>query len=125
MPTHYFTVAEANTLLPRVKAVVSDLLDARQRILDAQPDLWPVLEKAIGNGGSKKAGELLVEFERIESSVHALSEMGCILKDINSGLVDFPTIRNGREVLLCWRYDELEVGFWHDAEAGFAGRQPL
>jgi hypothetical protein len=68
---------------------------------------------------------LLVEFERIESSVHALSEMGCILKDINSGLVDFPTIRNGREVLLCWRYDEPEVGFWHDAEAGFAGRQPL
>jgi hypothetical protein len=125
MPTHYFTVAEANTLLPRVKAVVSDLLDARQRILDAQPDLWPVLEKAIGNGGSKKAGELLVEFERIESSVHALSQMGCILKDINSGLVDFPTIRNGREVLLCWRYDEPEVGFWHDAEAGFAGRQPL
>jgi hypothetical protein len=125
MPTHYFTVAEANALLPRVKAVVSDLLDARQRILDAQPDLWPVLEKAIGNGGSKKAGELLVEFERIESSVHALSEMGCILKDINSGLVDFPTIRNGREVLLCWRFDEAEVGFWHDAEAGFAGRQPL
>ncbi len=125
MPTHYFTVAEANALLPRVKAVISDLLDARQRILDAQPDLWPVLEKAIGNGGSKKAGELLVEFERIESSVHALSEMGCILKDINSGLVDFPTIRNGREVLLCWRYDEPEVGFWHDAEAGFAGRQPL
>jgi hypothetical protein len=125
MPTHYFTVAEANALLPRVKAVISDLLDARQRILDAQPDLWPVLEKAIGNGGSKKAGELLVEFERIESSVHALSEMGCILKDINSGLVDFPTIRNGRKVLLCWRYDEPEVGFWHDAEAGFAGRQPL
>ena len=125
MPTHYFTVAEANALLPRVKAVISDLLEARQRILDAQPDLWPVLEKAIGNGGSKKAGELLVEFERIESSAHALSEMGCILKDINSGLVDFPTIRNGREVLLCWRYDEPEVGFWHDAEAGFAGRQPL
>jgi hypothetical protein len=125
MPTHYFTVAEANALLPRVKAVISGLLEARQRILDAQPDLWPVLEKAIGNGGSKKAGELLVEFERIESSVNALSEMGCILKDINSGLVDFPTIRNGREVLLCWRYDEPEVGFWHDAEAGFAGRQPL
>jgi len=125
MPTHYFTVAEANALLPRVKAVISDLLEARQRILDAQPDLWPVLEKAIGNGGSKKAGELLVEFERIESGAQALTEMGCILKDINSGLVDFPTIRNGREVLLCWRYDEPEVGFWHDAEAGFEGRQPL
>ena len=125
MPTHYFTVAEANLLLPQVISVISGMMDARQRIIDAQPDLWPVLEKAVGNGGSKKAGELLVEFERIESSVTALSEMGCILKDLNSGLVDFPTIRNGREVLLCWRYDEPEVGFWHDAQAGFAGRQPL
>ena len=125
MPTHYFTVSEANALLPRVRSVVGELLDARQRILDAQPDLWPVLEKAIGNGGSKKAGELLVEFERIESSARALGEMGCILKDINTGLVDFPTVRNGREVLLCWQYDEPEISFWHDAESGFAGRQPI
>jgi hypothetical protein len=125
MPTHYFTVAEANALLPQVKLVIGELLDARQRILDAQPDLWPVLEKAIGNGGSKKAGELLHDFRRVEESVRALNKMGCVLKDINTGLVDFPTIRNGREVLLCWRYDEPEIGFWHDPESGFAGRQPL
>jgi len=125
MSAHYFTVAEANALLPRVRAVVGELLSARQRILDAQPDLWPVLEKAIGNGGSKKAGELLLEFRRVEDGVRALRTMGCILKDVNTGLVDFPTIRNGRQVLLCWRYDEPAIGFWHDAEAGFAGRQPL
>jgi len=125
MSAHYFTVAEANALLPRVRAVVGELLSARQRILDAQPDLWPVLEKAIGNGGSKKAGELVREFRHVEDGVRALREMGCILKDVNTGLVDFPTIRNGRQVLLCWRYDEPAIGFWHDAEAGFAGRQPL
>jgi hypothetical protein len=125
MSAHYFTVAEANALLPRVRAVVGELLSARQRILDAQPDLWPVLEKAIGNGGSKKAGELVKEFRRVEDGVKALSAMGCILKDVNTGLVDFPTIRNGRQVLLCWRYDEPAIGFWHDAETGFAGRQPL
>jgi hypothetical protein len=125
MPTHYFTVAEANALLPKVKAVVGEVLGARQRILDAKPDLWPVLEKAIGNGGSKKAGELIVEFRRVEEGVRALGEMGCILKDINAGLVDFPTIRNGKQVLLCWRFDEPEIGFWHDPESGFAGRQPL
>ena len=125
MSAHYFTVAEANALLPRVRAVVGELLSARQRILDAQPDLWPVLEKAIGNGGSKKAGELLHEFRRVEDGVKALRAMGCILKDVNTGLVDFPTIRNGRQVSLCWRYDEPAIGFWHDAEAGFAGRQPL
>lgn len=125
MSAHYFTVAEANALLPRVRAVVGELLSVRQRILDAQPDLWPVLEKAIGNGGSKKAGTLVREFRRVEDGVRTLQEMGCILKDVNTGLVDFPTIRNGRQVLLCWRYDEPAIGFWHDAEAGFAGRQPL
>jgi len=125
MPTHYFTVAEANSLLPQVVSVLSEMMDARQRIIDAQPDLWPVLEKAVGNGGSKKAGALLSEFRRVENGARTLSEMGCILKDINTGLVDFPTIRDGHEALLCWRYGEPEVGYWHDAESGFAGRQPL
>ena len=59
MPTHYFTAAEANSLLPQVMSVLSEMMDARQRIIDAQPDLWPVLEKAVGNGGSKKAGALM------------------------------------------------------------------
>jgi hypothetical protein len=125
MPTHYFTVAEANALLPRIKSVVGEMLAARQRILDAQPDLWPVLEKAMGNGGSKKAGELLHEFKRVEDTARVLGEMGCILKDLNTGLVDFPAIRDGQPVLLCWRYGEPEIGYWHDAESGFAGRQPL
>jgi hypothetical protein len=51
--------------------------------------------------------------------------MGCILKDINTGLVDFPTVRKGREVFLCWQHGEPEIAFWHDVDAGFAGRQPL
>lgn len=125
MPIHYFTVAEANALLPQVVSVLRGMMDARQRIIDAQPDLWPVLEKAVGNGGSKKAGELLSEFRRVENGAQALSEMGCILKDINTGLVDFPTIRDGQEALLCWRYGEPQVEHWHDTQSGFAGRQPL
>jgi hypothetical protein len=125
MPTHYFTVAEANSLLPQISRIVEEMLDARQRILDAQADLWPVLEKAIGNGGSKRAGALLPEFQRVERGARQLSEIGCVLKDINTGLVDFPTIRNGREVLLCWQHGEPEIAFWHDVDAGFAGRQRL
>ncbi len=125
MPTRYFTVPEANAVLPQVKKIVAEILAARQRIVDAQPDLWPVLEKAVGNGGSKKAGELLPEFRRLERGVKALEDMGCILKDLNTGLVDFPTVRNGRQVLLCWRFDEPSVSHWHELDAGFAGRQPL
>ena len=125
MPTHYFTIEEANALLPKISRVIKDMLDARQCIIEAQADLWPVLEKAIGNGGSKKAGALLSEFSRVEQGARRLSEMGCILKDINTGLVDFPTLRNGREVFLCWQHGEPEVAFWHDVDAGLAGRQPL
>lgn len=125
MPTRYFTVPEANAILPEVKKIVAEILAARQRIVDAQPDLWPVLEKAVGNGGSKKAGELLPEFNRLERGVKALEGIGCILKDLNTGLVDFPTVRNGRQVLLCWRFDEPSVSHWHEIDAGFAGRQPL
>jgi hypothetical protein len=125
MPTHYFTLEEANALLPRISHVVEDMLEARERIIEAQADLWPVLEKAIGNGGSKKAGELLPEFSRVERGARTLSEMGCVLKDINTGLVDFPTIRNGHQVFLCWQHGEPEIAFWHEVDAGFAGRRPL
>ena len=125
MPTHHFTVAEANALLPQVSQLVEDMLNARQRILEAQADLWPVLEKAPGNGGSKKAGALLPEFRRVEHGARKLSELGCVLKDINTCLVDFPSVRNGRQVFLCWQHGEPEVAFWHDVDAGFTGRQPL
>ena len=100
-------------------------MQARQKIVDAHPELAPMLDRAIGNGGSKKAGDMVVEFKRIEDNVQALQSLGCILKDIATGLVDFPSIRNGREVLLCWKYNEPQVLYWHDLQSGFAGRQPI
>ena len=100
-------------------------MQARQVILAAHPELQSVLEHSIGNGGSKKASDVVVEFKRIEDNVKALNTLGCVLKDIVSGLVDFPAIREGREILLCWRYDEPQVLYWHDLQSGFAGRQPI
>ena len=123
--TRHFSVDEANALLPRVRSLVESVLAARQRILDAQPEVWPVLQKAIGNGGSQKAGELVEEIKRIERGIKAIQDLGAVVKDINTGLIDFPAVRSGREVFLCWRYDEPQVGFWHELHTGFAGRQPL
>ena len=123
--TKYFTPAEANQALPLVRALVEDVMQAREIIIKAQPELWPVLEKSIGNGGSKKAGELLHEFRRVENGIKSLQQIGCELKDMSIGLVDFPTLRDGREALLCWKYDEPEVAFWHDLQSGYAGRKRL
>ena len=125
MPTRHFTVDEANATLKILRPIVAGMLEARQAIVDARPEVWPVLEKAVGNGGSRKAGELIGEFERVQRAAQRIASLGIHLKDINTGLVDFPAFRDGREVYLCWRYDEPSVSHWHELEAGFAGRQPL
>ncbi len=125
MAHRLFSVEEANALLPILRPLLAQTLEARQRVIAAEPDLWPVLEKAMGNGGSKKAGAVLADFETIQQNVKAIQALGIEVKDINTGLIDFPAVRDGREVYLCWRYDEPNVAHWHDMDAGFSGRQRL
>jgi hypothetical protein len=125
VPSKFFTVEEANALLPRIRVLMEQMFDLREQAMALRPDVWPVLEKAAGNGGSRKAGELLIIFQKFEVLFKQLKSMGCELKGLEQGLVDFPTIREGRAVYLCWQYNEPEISFWHDVDAGFAGRQPL
>ncbi len=126
MPAKFFTLDEANAALPRLNELLQQLMQARRAIIDARPELWPVLKKSLGNGGSKKAGELLAEFERVQAAHKAIEEMGVLLKDADVGLVDFLHRRSdGREVYLCWRYGEPKVAYWHELHAGFAGRKRL
>jgi hypothetical protein len=121
----YFTLEQANTTLKAVRPLVEQILAIRQTILDKQPDVWPVLEKAAGNGGGRSASLLAVEFDRLDTLVRQIQALGVELKDINLGLLDFPALREGRLVYLCWKYGEDEIRFWHEIDAGFGGRQPL
>ena len=121
----YFTVTEADALLPRLTTLLDQLRAARKAIRAARADLLPVLEAAVGNGGSRKAGDLLPEFQRMEEALLAIREIGCELKDIDLGLLDFPALRENHEVYLCWRYGEDRIRYWHGLDEGFAGRQPL
>lgn len=126
MSARFFTLDEANAALPRLNELLEQMMQARRAIVAARPELWPVLKKSIGNGGSKKAGELLPQFERVQNAVKAIEDMGIVLKDPETGLVDFLHRRpDGREVYLCWRYGEKEVAFWHELNGGFAGRKRL
>lgn len=125
MAQRLFTLPDANALLPQLRQLLRGILEAREKIVAAQPELWPVLEKAIGNGGGKKAGQMVQYFEVIQRGSEAIQELGIEIKDINTGLVDFAAERDGRVVYLCWRYGEGEIAFWHELDAGFAGRQPL
>lgn len=121
----YFTLEQANAVVQAIRPMLAEILAIRQVILEDRPRIWPVIEKAAGNGGSKIASEMAREFQRLDTLVREIAATGAILRDINSGLVDFPALREGREVYLCWRYDEPRVEYWHELNGGFAGRQKL
>ena len=121
----YFTVEQANEALVVIRPLVAELMQLRDEIVASQPEVWPVIQSAIGNGGSKLSGELAFKFSRIETIVDKVQSMGVLIKDLNTGLLDFPAWREEREVYLWWRYGEQVVEYWHDIDAGFAGRQPI
>ena len=120
-----FTLAEANQTLEKLRPIVADLIQARARLLEMQPSLAPALEKMLGNGGSRLTAELLETFERLRADASAIEAMGVLLKDMETGLLDFPSPRDGQIVFLCWRYGEPSVAHWHSIDAGFAGRQAI
>ena len=121
----YFTLQEANQALTVIRPLVDEIQAIRQEILARQPEVWPVVERSAGNGGSQAASELIKEFERLDVLVHQIQATGALLKDINIGLLDFPALKDGREVYLCWKYGEGDIAFWHEIEEGYAGRQPI
>jgi hypothetical protein len=121
----YFTLHDANAALETVRPWVAEILDIRAAILDSRPEVWPVIEKSMGNGGSRAASRLVVGFERLEALVQRIQELGVLIKDVNTGLLDFPSLRDGKLVYLCWRYGEDDIRFWHEVDSGFAGRQSI
>jgi hypothetical protein len=121
----YFTLKEANAALEQLRPLVEQMLEIRRELLSLQPELEPVLQKALGNGGSRAASQASVYFEQLREIIDRIQESGVEMKDVNSGLLDFRSLREGREVYLCWRFGEDEIRYWHDIDAGFAGRQPL
>jgi len=121
--SHYFTPEEANALLVIIRPLVEEILEISTQISSRRPELIEVMEKARDNGGSRSGSQAALYFERLTELVAQVNQTGAQLKDVNSGLVDFLSMRDGREVFLCWRYGEPGVRYWHDLNAGFAGRQ--
>jgi hypothetical protein len=127
-----FTLEEANELVPFLK-------DAFQRLAPAQEELTTMRERLLGlqrqrrsNGSSSSESEssrLQDELDRLvrrlEETLEEITDRGIIVRDVASGLVDFPSLREGREVYLCWISGEDRIEYWHETDRGFAHRQPL
>lgn len=121
----YFTLQEANATLDLIRPLMEDVQTIRRKILDKQPEAWPAMEKAAGNGGNRVLSSMVQDFEKLDALIHRIQETDVLIKDINLGLLDFPALKDGREVYLCWQYGEGEIAFWHEIEAGYAGRQSI
>ena len=111
-----FTTQEANKTLPLVKGIVNDILTTGQQIRDLAGKLGDSFHS------SSEVQHLLSELREHLSELDAI---GCLYKDtgFSTGLVDFPAIIEGKEVVLCWRSDETEIRYYHDVNAGYAGRR--
>ncbi len=121
----YFSLSEANEALMVIRPLMDEVQTIRRKILAKQPEAWPAIEKSAGNGGNKALSALVQDFERIDALIHQILNTGVQIKDINLGLLDFSALRNGQEVYLCWKYGEDDIAFWHEVDAGFAGRQSI
>ena len=124
-----FTVERANRTLPLVRKIVEDVVRQHRLWREKILELDLVASTARAGEPRERAEELEREAQTLAREIdgfqHELEELGIQLKDRRLGLVDFPSEMNGRPILLCWRLGEPEVQFWHDPDAGYAGRQPL
>ena len=113
----HYSLEEANAALPRVVELLETLRSASERLGDREAR-EALGESAPGNGGGEPG-------RTVSEGFLALREREIVLRDLGRGLVDFPSLREGREVYLCWEEGEDEIAFWHEPDAGFAGRRPL
>lgn len=120
----HFTVDEANAELERLEPMLKTLRDAKSELLDdeAREALSDASPTNGGGDPGKQVGKAFLEVRRI---LVELTEMGIVVRDVDRGLIDFPSLIDGDEVYLCWELGEERIEFWHDLESGFSGRQPL
>jgi hypothetical protein len=122
--SRHYSIEQANAALEFVGERLERLRDARVRLGDDEAR-EALAEAGPQNGGGRPGKQVSAAFLDLRNALTELQEMDVVLRDLERGLVDFPALRDGEEIYLCWEEGEPEVGYWHDAESGYGGRQPL
>lgn len=128
-----FTLAEAEELLPEIEQTMRRAIELRAEYAQAESGLQDASRRIMMLGGSRVDPEAFLGLRaRRDTSGAALKEViehihefGCLVKDLDVGLVDFPTLFRGQEVYLCWKLGESGIRFWHGVQEGFRGRKPI
>lgn len=133
MPEETFDLTQAQSLLPRVESLLRSAVDWKRRIAEIEQQYASLVKDIFLSGGravdvptfsqlkqEKEDGERI-----LQQTVREIEQLGCVIKDLGVGLVDFPCRVGDREAYLCWRLGEPSIGFWHTVDEGFAGRKPI
>jgi len=120
-----FTLAEAEALLPTLRSLLGEIGDAWEQVRKLDPEVQKARDASAFDGYSKAGVRYVESISHLMLLIHQVKDMGVLLKDAEKGLCDFPYVRQGRIVYLCWQLGEDRIEYWHDIEAGFAGRERL
>ncbi len=125
MEDRFFTISEARSLLPKVRGLTEEMVRLARQLHSLHPQIRGLAERGVENTGGPEGTRYLSYLLRMQNCVSRIRRLGCLVKGVEDGLVDFPHLKDGREVCLCWKLGEDDIHFWHEADAGFAGRRPL
>ncbi len=120
-----FTLEEANAMLPQLRRLLGALKEDRAVLKRLATEAKRAQQHATENGGTPYGQQYAWALFRVMDHLQMISSLGVEIKDLERGLCDFPALRDGQIVYLCWLLGEDRIEWWHDMEAGFAGRQPL
>ena len=129
----FFTLSEAQALLPKVERALREALAVYAAHQEAESKMDTALRRICMLGGSMVDRDAISKLRdaqeaaatELKAAIETIHDYGCQIKDLRIGLIDFPTMYRGDEVLLCWRFGEQGIGFWHGLEEGFQGRKPI
>ena len=120
-----FSLAEAEALLPTLRSLLGEIGAALDHVRELNPEVQKARDASAFDGFSKAGVEYVESVSHLMFLIHQIRDLGVLLKDAEKGLCDFPYIRQGKVVYLCWQLGEDRIEYWHDIESGFAGREPL
>ncbi len=132
MMNRSYTLEEANAMLPWLEEKFSLMVPVRDQLAEEQEALINLLRRRSSNGHSS-SGEEIAQAQQsvnrltrdLQAQLTEITDRGILVRDVGRGLVDFPSVRDGREVHLCWLRGEAQIDYWHETNTGFAGRQRL
>jgi len=128
-----FTLAEAERLLPEVEKSIREAISLKTKYQEAEQEIQSFSQRVAMQGGMSIDRDAVMRTradrdqigDDLRAAVEQTEEFGCIIKDLDVGLVDFPTLFHGKEVYLCWKMGESGINHWHGVDEGFAGRKPI